>query len=154
MHPSRNNIGAYIKALACGLASVTAGGSGDNTAVTGATHDRLGYDSVQVAVTAKTTLDTTETLSVALALQESDDGQNWDTAEVIYATTVLKTGGSANDKIAKCSNINLAGRKRYIRFNFTPDLSRANTDTAVVAAVATFGGGQAIPTDLTSLTAL
>lgn len=140
------NIGAYIAAVACGLATATAGGTGDNTEITGATIDRLGYASCQVVAAAKTTLGASETLKFALTLQESEDGSTWDTAKVVYATTTVKTGAVTNGLCQKTSDIDLSGRKRYIRFNLTPNLSASGTDTAVVSCTVTLGGASVLPT--------
>lgn len=145
MHPSRNNISAFIKTMACGLASAVAAGTGDATAVTGATIDRKGYGSAQLVVSYKTTLTADKTLSVAAEIQESADGNTWDTAVELYGATVLKTGAATNAVGEKRTAIDLSGYKRYVRINFTPDLSHSGTDTAIVAADLVLGGADEVP---------
>lgn len=150
MHSSRNNIGAEIKGVACGLAQLTAAGTGDNTEVDGVDINRTGFDSCQVIVAWKTTLTAAKTLSIAVELQESDDGTTWDTAEALQAATVVATGAVTDEVGETLFNVSFAGRKKFIRFNFTPDLSHSGTDTAVVSCAAILGGAAVLPTSLTS----
>lgn len=139
------NFGATHKVLACGAARVTAAGAGDNTAITGASIDRLGYGSLTFAIAYKTTLASSETLKFAAEYQESSDNSNWDTATSLQAATTAETGVQTN-KVGKVEfDLDLAGKKRYIRFNFTPDLSASGTDTADVSAVAVLGDAQVLP---------
>lgn len=147
-HPSRNNIGAFGKQLACGLVHATAAGTGDNTAVTGATIDRKGYDSLQLGMAWKTSLTASETLAIAAEIQDSADGSSWNTAVALYAATTVATGALTNSVGAKRTNVDLTGYDRYVRINFTPNLSASGTDVAVVAATAFLGGAQNPPVDI------
>lgn len=140
-----SNIGAAIKSVACGAARVTAGGAGDNTAVTGATIDRLGYDSCEVSVLYKTTLASSETLQLAIEYQESADGSSWDTAVALQAATTAQTGVQTNKVGIVTHEVDLRAKKRYIRFNYTPNLSASGTDTADTAAVCVLGGAKTLP---------
>jgi hypothetical protein len=135
----------YYKEVLCNLGSLTAGGTGDAGALTGATIDRLGYGSASFVISYKTTLAAAATLSFAVEYQESADGTNWDTATALQASTVARTGAVTNGTGLVEFSLNLEPRKRYIRFNFTPDLSAANTDTAVVSGVAVLGGANVLP---------
>lgn len=126
--------------------AITAAGTGDNTKVNGATLDTLGYLDAVVVLNWKTTLASSETLSFALELQESDDGSTWDTAEVVQALTAVETGAQTASYGSKEYLVDLQGRdkarKRYIRFNVTPDLSASGTDTVNAAGSVRLGAKQ------------
>ena len=146
--PHISDIQAYIKEVTCGFSgTITANnsGSGDNVAITGASIDRLGYGSAVFCIAYKTTLAASETLAFAVEYQESADGSNWDTATAIQASTVAATGALTGGLGRVTFPLNLEGKKRYIRFNFTPNLSASGTDTANVAGVAILGGSDALP---------
>jgi len=152
IHPSRDAAG-HIKSAIVGSSTassapslITAAGTGDNTKVTGETIDRKGSsgslpDSGVLAIGWQTALTNTKTLSFAVELQESSDGSSWDTAEVVQALTVVKTATSSTTYHGVTEyTIGLSSRKRYIRFNITPDLNASGTDTAVYAAVFSMSG--------------
>lgn len=143
--PHIADFGKYFKTASCNGVSITAGGAGDNAALTGDTIDRLGYGSASFVIAYKTTLAASETLSFAAAYQVSTDGSNWDSAVTLQSLTAAKTGAVTNEHGVVKFDVNLEGLKRYIRFNFTPDLSRANTDTAVVYGAAILGGADLLP---------
>ena len=42
-------------------------------------------------------------------------------------------------------DVNLSGARRYVRLNFTPELSAGATDTAALSGVAVFGGAIRLP---------
>lgn len=113
---------------------ITAAGTGDAVKVTGETIDLVNHgDSGLLVVTGMASITATKALTMAAELQESSDGSSWDTAEVVYAATTVASATGENH-FAKASAITLKGRKRYIRFNLTPDLTAAGTDTAVYSA--------------------
>ena len=143
--PHISDAGAKFKMVACGLTVATAAGTGDATAVTGASIDRLGYGSLKLCVAYKTSLTADKTLALAVAYQESSDNSSWDTAVALQASTVAETGELTAEVDEIVFDLDLGGKKRYIRFNFTPDLSHSGTDTAVVAAVATLAGAATLP---------
>lgn len=142
---STQDIGSELKSRACGLASATAGGTGDGTAVTGATIDRAGFGSAQLVAAYKASLTADKTLSIAAEIQDSADGTNWNTATALYTSTVVETGVATNKVGEKRTNIDLSGYARYVRVNFTPDLSNSGTDTAIVAATLVLGGATTLP---------
>lgn len=145
MVPSIRNFGAYCTTRACGLASATAGGTGDATAVTGATIDRQGFGSGKLSIAYLTTLAATKTLSFAVEYQDSADGSTWNTAVAIQASTVAATG-ALTASVGKVEfSVDLTGLQRYVRFNFTPDLSNTATDTALCAATFVLGGADELP---------
>jgi hypothetical protein len=139
-------INEHAKALYCGASHAVAGGAGDNTAVTGASLDTVDYHSCKLAIAVRAVLAEDATYSLAVALQESDDGTNWDTAETVSANAVRATGGASGSTETTVLEFPVVLRspevlrKRYIRFNFTPDLSASGTDVAQTAAVAVLGG--------------
>jgi hypothetical protein len=145
MVPSISNFGAYCTSRVCGLATATAAGTGDATAVTGATIDRQGFGSAKVVVCWLTTLTAAKTLSLAVAYQDSADGSSWNTAVALQAATVMATGELTASKDEVEFNLDMSGLQRYVRINFTPDLSHTGTDTAVVAATIILGGADELP---------
>ena len=143
--PHIADIGKYLKTASCNGISITAGGTGDGIALTGASIDRRGYGSANFVIAYKTTLASTQTLSFAAEYQESSDGSSWDTATALQASTAAKTGAVTDGHGVVEFDINLEGKKRYIRFNFTPNLSASSTDTAVVYGTAILGGADVLP---------
>ena len=145
------DLSSHIACRHAGAGRLVAAGTGDATKVTGKTIDRMtpgsaGYLSAVVAITGQAVLTDAKTISMAIELQESADDSSWDTAEVVQAATVLATSsGGTTEKFCAEHAINLAGRKRYIRFNVTPDLSHSGTDTAEWGATCVLGGSDASP---------
>lgn len=145
------NIGSKI-AVVRGAANTaaTAGGSGDNTAVTGAIIDRaaLGWpQSCVVAVPFTATLAAAATLSVAVTLQSGEAANLSDAASFATRSGVVATGPAGGGTVTGTVelDVNLSGAGRYVRANFTPDLSAANTDTAALSEVIVFGGQIRLP---------
>lgn len=132
-------------------AAATAGGGGDNTAVTGVIIDRaaLGWaESVVVAIPFTATLAATQTLSVAWTLQHGEDSGLSDVATLASAgAAVVATGPGGGGTVTGVveAGVSLRGARRYVRLNFTPDLSAANTDTAALSAVLVFAGANRLP---------
>jgi len=146
------NIGALISvARAAANTAVTAGGSGDNTAVTGVIIDRAEHIFPQSAVLAipyTATLAAGATLSIAVTVQEGN-AANLSDAETLFtaASAVVATGPSGGGTVTGTLEVDLsiAGAGRYVRANFTPDLSASGTDTAALSAVLVFGGAERLP---------
>lgn len=131
--------------------AVTAGGGGDNTEVAGVIIDRaaIGFpQSCVVAIPFTATLAAAATLTIAFDVDEGNDSGLSD-AEVLTSATaaVVATGPSGGGTVAGTfeANVSLAGAGRYVRLNFTPNLSAANTDTAALSAVIVFGGMDRLP---------
>ena len=123
---------------------ITAAGGDDGVKIIGETinRDTFGMPASALLQTAcYYNLADTETLSLAVEIQESADGSSWDTAEVLQAATVFVTAsGATTAGDVHTTRVGLTGRKQYVRFNCTPDLSASGTDTAVVTGtVAMFG---------------
>jgi hypothetical protein len=156
--PHIGQFGKFTKLQTCGAARVTAAGAGDNTAVTGATIDTRGYGSAKFCVAWMTTLASAQTLKIAAEYQESDDNSSWDTAVALQAATTVKTGAATAALGTTEFNVEFGGKangtasasqtlgRRYIRFNYTPDLSAGSADTADTSAVAVLGGATDLPT--------
>jgi hypothetical protein len=133
---------------------ITAAGTGDNVKVTGQTIDRFDATSgglahsCVVSTAYLAALDATETLSLAHEYQTSANGSTWDTAVAIQTATVKATGGTggSNERGTDEHTLSLVGLKRYVRFNVTPDLSRAGTDTATFHTQCILGGFDQLPT--------
>jgi hypothetical protein len=143
-----------LAAKSAGSGKLTAGGTGDNTKVTGTTLDRLSADGVKLHKTAKFTfagqavLAAAATLAVAVEIQDSADGQSWNTAVPLQTSTVEATGagGGSTEQPAFELNVDLGTTyARYVRFNVTPDLSAANTDTATWGAAVQWGAYNRLP---------
>lgn len=126
----------------------TAAGSGDATTVTGLTIDRGGFsggalmpDSALMSVIYEATLASGKTLSIGYAVQDSADNSSW--ADYQTATYVaVSTGGSGGSTNKGQFNVqvNLTSARRYVRFNYNPDLNATGTDTSYSDAVGFFAG--------------
>lgn len=145
------NIDAAISIVrAAANTSATAGGGGDNTAVTGVIIDRAALrwpKSVVFGVPFTTTLAATQTLSVAMTAQSGEAANLSDATTLATRSGVVATGPAGGGTVTGTVElaVNLTGAGRYVRVNFTPDLSAANTDTAALSAVAVFGGADRLP---------
>lgn len=128
--------------------AVTAGGSGDNTAVTGVIIDRasLGWaESLVVAILFTTTLASAQTLSVGWTLQHGEDSGLSDAATLASAGAAVVATGAGTVAGQLEAGVSLRGARRYVRLNFTPDLSAGSTDTAALSAALVFGGANRLP---------
>ncbi len=149
---------AFQRSVFCGTSYIIANGGGggavsaDAAAVTGATIDTRvtiangggqGYEAyakagaIKFSLVGKTTLTADKTLSIACEYQTSTDGSTWATAVSLLASTVVATGALTNSAITPLEyDLSLESLPRYIRFNYTPDLSHTSTDTAILTATA------------------
>ncbi len=144
-------------AAASALVSVTAGGAGNNAAVTGLAIDRY---TVGVATAAvfdilfQAALGAANTLSIpAVRVDDSADGVTWAAFQPLNTATVTPpsgpiatgpTGGGTVNGMARFG-IGLRMARRFVRFAFTPALSAANGDTASLMASVTFAGFDRLP---------
>lgn len=137
--------------LASAITSITAGGAGDNTAIVGVVIDRqaLGVPlNADLVLAFDATLAATATLALtAVKIEDSADGANWADYAVFTNPGVVATGpaGGGNVKGQLRLGVNLSSARRYIRVDFTPDLSAANTDKALVTALLVLAGFDALP---------
>ena len=137
--------------------AVTAGGTGDTTAINGATIDRvtLGerFSSAMLVISARATMASGETLKVTAKFQDSANDSDWtDYGDALALTTIVTAiGGAATAKAGHLKlGVDLTSARRYVRGVVQPDLSRAGTDTATIAAVVILGGASSTPRAQTS----
>lgn len=150
----RADLGNQVKCFAANASAsagapsvITAGGGLDNVKVTGQTIDNvLGGLSGVLVTEVLAALGAGESATLASEIQESADGSNWDTAEVLQAaTSVVASAGGGNVHGFDMRKVSLVGRKRYVRFNMTLNLSRANTDTASFSSLFVVAGHPVVP---------
>lgn len=155
----QRNIGAFLHAAsAAPVTDVTAGGAGDATEVDGTDYDRLVQGSGGPSLSATLLMHFTAvlaaaaTLSLAANVQDADDdGAGAPDTYADYGSALVNAvvatgpgGGGTVNGVARL-NVNLSGARQWIRAQFTPNLSAANTDTARVSAVWIFGGSTEYP---------
>ncbi|MDE2342925.1 MAG: hypothetical protein KGL63_05955 [Betaproteobacteria bacterium] len=168
----KNLSGLLIAAAAAAKTSVTAGGAGNNIAVVGLTIDRETLQPYGAAapidnatpigavflVNYEAALTATDTLSLnGVKVEHSADGATWetysqqataDTNNIAWpAAGVVDTGGAGGTTQRGCVayGTNLQGAMRYVRFDFTPVLSAAVTDTATIMVSAVLSGYGEVP---------
>lgn len=121
--------------------SLTAGGAGDNTEITGAQldlRDDFGtrrFGSLSLVLSARATVAAGQALALkAVRFEHSDDAAAWSDVEpgATALTLTSEAGGTVTG--AAVIGCNLLEAKRYVRAKFTPDLSASGTDTAKVSA--------------------
>ena len=119
--------------------SMTAGGTGDNTMITSdSTETFLGFNSVKVVVGAKATLASGATLKIVKAqLETSANGSDWTLVDTIAEDVTLGTGASGGSTGAHLTpfefDVDRSQLSAKLRVLVTPDLSAANTDTAIIS---------------------
>ncbi len=142
---SNRNLYRYVAAVA----SVTAGGSGDATAINGVAHDLQGFgtrqkaESVMVAVGGVASIASSQTLSIACKLQESANGSSgWTDITLLPTQTVTAVTGATTSAAYQVQfGFDLTKTaQRYVRVVVTPDASASGTDTATVQVSSIFGG--------------
>lgn len=147
----QRNIGFLLAtAVACAMTEATAGGAGDNAAITGETVDRFDKGTPESAVLCLSwaaTLAEGETLTLTFTVETGAEDDLSDAATLVTDTVVAATGPAGGGSLSGTLNIDVAVRAggRYCRANVTPDLSAGDTDTAVVGGVWIFGGMDRLP---------
>ena len=134
---SQRNLAVLLKPLGAKGVSVTAGGSGDATLVTGNTVDRFTtgggtITNAALIVNGDCTLASSQTLGITIGYQTSSDGSTWDTAVYVFGASEsdYQTVASATGSVGKVVSLDCSGLKRYIRVVYKPNLSASGTDTA------------------------
>lgn len=143
------NIGSKIsvRRAAANLA-ITAGTGQDNQQQTGVIIDRaaLGWPlSAVFAVPFEAVLAASETLSIAYTVRTSDAADMSSPQTVASAAAAVVATGAGTIGGTFEANVSLRGARRYVQLLYTPDLSRANTDTATLSGVAVFAGADRLP---------
>jgi len=144
------DIGAFLKAkLACQHTAATAGGSGDNAYITGATIDLLSLPfrptSALLIAPFEAALAENKTLTIKSKV-EHDTASNMGTAAVYTydgaesTGAVVATGGTggSTETGVYTRAVDLSGIKRYFRFSVHQDLNATGTDTNQLMAVVVF----------------
>lgn len=148
------DIGAFLTGRFAGHADVTAGGAGDAAEVSSGYIDRQGYDSCKVIIAYEATLADTETIAVAANLQDASDSSGTAVADygpaLASAVQATSDGGGVESGVVEL-DFDLTGAKQFIRLQFTPDLSAANTDTANVTGVVVLGGAENQPSSASAI---
>jgi hypothetical protein len=132
--------------------TATAGGSGDATSVTGNTIDRMGFStgsmprSAVMGVAYEATLASGKTISFGYAVQDSADSSTWaDYQTATFAVVSTGASGGSTNKGTFEVPVDLNNARRYIRFNYQPDLSATGTDTAYADGVGFLAGFDRLP---------
>lgn len=130
----------------------TAAGTGDATSITGITIDRLGFgsgappQSALFGVLYEATLASGATLSIGYSVQDSADGTNFsDFQTATYAVASTGASGGSTNKGSFNVQVDLTNARRYVRFNYNPDLSATGTDTSYSDGVGFFAGSPTLP---------
>lgn len=148
------DVGAYIKPVRAGAeVDVTAGGSGDATEVNSAWIDRKDFESMEFILSYTATLGAAATLALIANVQDADDASGNGAADVstsflsALSSTTLATGdsGGSTETGVYALGVDLTRLKRYVRVQWTPNLSAANTDTAKLSQLAILGGAKYPP---------
>ena len=150
---TQHNIGSQIVVLrGSANASLTAGGSGDNSQVTGHILDRSLYNyplSMVLALMATATLAANKKLTFkTVTIQTSDDSGMANPVSLATPADVdvLVDSGSGSTIYGQQNyDVDLGGAKRYIQILFTPDLNATSVDTAACSSAVVFGGGDTVP---------
>lgn len=146
MNYNNTDIVAKLKTEYQGIATLTAGGTGDDTAITGASVLAQAYNTGKLVVTYTATLAEGKTLDLDVLLLHSDDNSTWTTVTVETAKVVSTggTGGSTNTGVYEY-DFNREKIGRYIKSTVTPNLNATGTDTARVATLFVLGGAYENP---------
>lgn len=127
----------------------TAGGTGDNTEVDGVYADRMDSASglalsAKLVISYRAVLAQAATLSITANIQDNTVNSGGSPVDYgpAFAKTVVATGGTGGSTEVGTIELDfdLASAERYVRSQITPDLSAANTDTAIIWATWVFFG--------------
>jgi hypothetical protein len=149
-----HNIGSFLAPVDSGVIfNSIAGSTNDNSEKAGVIIDRGAHEvplSMSLLMPFKAVLGAAATLKLGYRIEHGNDSALADTADfasVAVAGNVVATANASGQTLSGIAkaDIDLGGAKRYLRINLTTDLSAANTDTSVQAAVAVFGGESVIP---------
>lgn len=146
MNYNNTDIMAKMLTVYQGIATAVAGGTGDDTAITGASVLADKYNSGKLVITYTTTLADTKTLDLDVLFYHSDDNSTWTTVTVETAKVVATgtTGGSTHTGVYEY-DFNREKIGRYIKCTVTPNLNATGTDTARVATLFVLGGAYENP---------
>lgn len=138
MHPSRNNIGAFIDP---DIGVTPRAPTSSGTAIKGDAIDRSGFDSCTLVVFTGQDSGSPSSFSVAGKLQHSDTTTDGDFTDL---TDGAITAITTEDTLAEV-DVNLADAKQYIRAVVTPTYSGGSSPTVLLGAVVIKGGARNPP---------
>lgn len=142
------DIGAHIVGRAAGAGNATAGGTGDATEVDGPWIDVRNYRSAKLIVQTRAVLGAAATITLAANLQDATALAGTGAADfgpAVAATVVATGGGGGSTEFGQIEiDVDLTTCRGFLRAQFTPNLSAANTDTAITSATLILGGAQQI----------
>jgi len=143
MHPSRNNIAAYVKVGDVGIDPQLAGAG----ALTGTAIQRVGsgytYDSAVLVARCGIETGSPTALTLDFKLQDSADGATgW--ADVTGAAIAQQALQCPNSRVVT-AGVNLAGAKAYVRGVATVAFTGGSSPTLPVAFEIILGGGSELP---------
>lgn len=148
----RNSAVMALAKIAAAFTALTAGGTGDNTAVTGITVDRVPggvpFFSARILIAYSAVLAATKTLTLkSVKVEHSDDGSTWADYLTFTDPGVVATGqsGGSTEKGVLELAVDLTSAKKYVRVDYTPDLSASGTDTATVVTILDLAGADRLP---------
>lgn len=135
MHPSNNNIAAYL-----GQRTAIFPASSAAATVNGAAIDTQGFNSLAFVGSCGAASGTPSAQSVIYKLQESDDGSTgW--GDITGAVAAALTANNSTAKIP----LNVQGRKRYIRAVATVSFTAGTSPAIPVSGVILLGGAANLP---------
>jgi hypothetical protein len=148
-----NDPSAFVKVVGLCAQSGVAAGTGDNTEITTDGIDLMpvglaGYRNCVLALGYLTSVAQNQTLAVTVKVSDSADNTNW-SADTTLANAVQIEGSTAAATVAKKAayelGVDVASKKKYVRFKITMNLSASGTDTFVYGAVAVLGAADKLP---------
>ena len=148
MHPTSNNIGAYITTKLAYDAKAFGAGSGI-TAQDGNSFDRTAvrplHLSGKLSFPSKVTLASGHTASFAYGVQDSANGSDWADVEGASGSTSFTSISSSAVRYSPELDVNLVGLRQYVRPRLNVAMSHSGTDVISVAGVWALGGGEDLP---------
>lgn len=150
MHPTSNNIGAYITSrLAMDNATFGAGALAP-AQTAGVAFERTAVRPLHLSGKAqfgyKATLASGHSASFTFAMQHADQDSGYVDIEGASGSVSLAAldSGAAFRGVAAL-DVDLIGAKAFVKTRFTPVMSHSGTDVIAVCGVLALGGGEDIP---------
>jgi hypothetical protein len=139
--PNVSKIGDFLTPRgAAGDLTVTSGAGHDNAAQTGASCDRLDYESATIVIAGIASISATFLLTWLLKIQDSADNSSWNAATTLQAVTTLQAGATTSIPFVGRFDLNLAAYNRYVRLVLTLQANKGSVDTYAWGASFVLGG--------------
>lgn len=143
------NVGASLDTAAAVIAALFAGnGAANGVEVDGLTIDRNALATLFLSGKFVIPCDYTgasngDTCTIAIQLQDSDDGSAWTDVGAPQSTVATAVTGALDVDFTAEYDVDLSGLRRYVRIQVTPTLSGVTAgDTLGYAGALVLGGGQ------------